>query len=221
MVPFFPGLDLLLFSVCTWSSTRCCPVRSPLSDGSASEVSSPLPTVVADRSGSGVIILSYPADNPADEWSTAGLKTDLNRPGLYLWVEVRPRQRRSDSCRQKTRPVRSRPSRWKTLDLQGGRRVCVWRRANTHTHTSVCAQTHINTTRNARTFISTLDLQPHQQIWGEKRQMLKSSHLIKNYIYNINIYNNINNSNTNHAGCLNHFVRLQFNVWLYRQLNIN
>lgn len=55
-MPFFPGLDLLLLMVCTWSRTRCGPERSLLSEGKASDVSSEFPQVIAERSGSGAII---------------------------------------------------------------------------------------------------------------------------------------------------------------------
>lgn len=49
-------LNLLLLMVWTWLSTRCCPVLRLLSDGSASEVSSPTSLTIAERSGSGTII---------------------------------------------------------------------------------------------------------------------------------------------------------------------
>lgn len=71
--PFFPGLDLLLLMVCTWSSTRCCPECSLLSEGSASDVSSLHPNVIADRSGSGAII--FPSSVPFP-W-TDRLKTSV------------------------------------------------------------------------------------------------------------------------------------------------
>lgn len=60
-----PRLDLLLLMLWTWSSTRCCPDRNLLSEGSASEVSSATPMVVADRSGSGAII--FPTRRPSCE----------------------------------------------------------------------------------------------------------------------------------------------------------
>lgn len=48
-------LDLLRLMLCTWSFTRCGPVRRLLSEGSASDVSSPLLPIRADLSGSAAI----------------------------------------------------------------------------------------------------------------------------------------------------------------------
>ncbi|TNN82317.1 hypothetical protein EYF80_007438 [Liparis tanakae] len=54
--PFFPGLLLLLLMVCTCSSTRCGPVRSLLSEGTARDVSSRALVDNAERSGSKAVI---------------------------------------------------------------------------------------------------------------------------------------------------------------------
>ena len=50
--------DLLLLMVFTCSSTRCCPVRSFLSDGRTSEVSSVDEGTIAERIGSAAIAAS-------------------------------------------------------------------------------------------------------------------------------------------------------------------
>lgn len=67
--PLLPCLDLLLLMVCTWSSTRCCPERSLLSEGSASDVSSAPMVVIADFSGSGAIIFPARCPSQTNRWN--------------------------------------------------------------------------------------------------------------------------------------------------------
>lgn len=89
--PFLLGLDLLLLMLCTWSFTRWGPVRRLLSEGSASDVSSPLLLISADLNGSAAII------TPARRCDLSGrFKNRMKEDGAAPRRQPRCRVRRLD-----------------------------------------------------------------------------------------------------------------------------
>lgn len=89
-------LNLLLLMVWTWLSTRCCPVLRLLSDGSASEVSSPTSLTIAERSGSGTII--FPGTFPCPSTQLYyGQQSQESEKAVTHAATLKPLRRRGGS----------------------------------------------------------------------------------------------------------------------------